>query len=287
MAGISVLLGMSVIMFLVLCLLGLLIVSFLLGTIFIIIFSAKKARSGKRKKGFLIGSIICYTVALPLGVLFAVSAVEVNNAVTYKYTDNGVRAQYNEEQGELVLNGKRYIDFWSCDRELIRKGTPIASVKTQESNNLQPIFQVENGAGNDMVAFSRSELDIAKLFVLDSQLDTTKAYYKNLANFEFTVHYGDNIRGLESTTDKAAKVELDGGICNPFVELSEAEEDIEKQYCPESYRAAEVDAVSKDGLHERTFTIIKAEGKTYLAYDPYYCCPLPEQLNTYLLEKLF
>ena len=291
MAGISVILGMllgtSVVMIITLCLLGLLVVSFLLGTIFMVIFLAAKARNGKRKKGFLIGSIICYIVALPLGILFAISAVEGDNAGTYKYKDNGVRAEYNEEQGELVLNGKRYIDFWSCNRELIQKGTPIASVETLESNDLQPIFQVENGAESDMLSFSRSQLDMARLFVLDSQLDKTKAYYKNLANYEFTAHYGDNIRGLESTADKAVKVQLDGGKCYPFIELSEAEDDLEKQYCPESYRAAEVDAISKDGLYEKTFTIIESEGKTYLAFDPYYCCPLPEELNTHLKEKLF
>lgn len=287
MAGMSVIFGMSIIMIVLFCFFALIAVSFVLGTV-LLVFFVVKVRKGKKRISLLVGAIVCYLVALPLGIpIVGGAAVDLLNPDAQSvYQDNGVYGEYSEEQGELLLSGKRYVDFWSCNAELIEKGTPIASVETIQSNDLRPIFQVENGAGSDIVAFSKTELSMAELCVLDSQLEQTKAYYNNLANYEFTVHYSDDIRGLDSTVNQAVELQLDGAKCNLFVVLDN-DEDIEKQDCPESYQAAEIHAVSKDGYFEKRFTILKSEDQTYFALDPYNCYSLPEELNGYLMGELF
>lgn len=300
MAGMSVLLGMSIIMLLILCFFGLLILSFLLGTVFMIVF-AVRSRKGKKRKGFLIASIICYIIALPMGIIVVASAIDLHNEdVLNAYKDTGVYAEYNEADSKIYLNGRRYVEFWHASVDAVQKGTGIASVNTLQDaspfvktvyailgdSGLTPIYPIKNDAGSDMLSFDGMEL-----FLPDSQLSETEAYYNNLANYEFSVSFSNDIRNSVSEADTSKPIALDGEKCNPIIALLEAEdseaENIETQDCPASYQAAELDAVTKDGIGSKTFTIIKAGNQTYLAFDPYYCYPLPQELNAYLLKQLF
>ncbi|WP_312648963.1 hypothetical protein [Aminipila sp.] len=322
----------------------------IISTVFLIIHRVRKQKGNfVKKRWFIIPMVILVfnilVACIPIGYIVFLRTANSSQTTDIVYAESGKAlywpmGEYESATNWFEMDGKKYVQFregfseepfFLCSTE-VKRGEPVANISydslnsnafndamtflltgsSREKLSMSTIYPIINENGFEFYEVSGNDV-----FCAESKLNSIKAYYADIANYEtkkltceYSVYTGEEGNGQRRDTPYI-NIEQDVNV-NPevFIELEQAldsGQDLTRVEIPQKYieldEAAqpgtpifgyderELLAYSKDHMAYRHVYLVLIDGQVYVEqgssgkYITGYS--LPDEMNQYIITTVF
>lgn len=277
---------------------GICAISLLMGGVgTLIAYIIQKRRGGRLFRRFILIPVF----SLVLGAVFISYSAFLTMALRTGNEDSAAPASltaYYDEDYNITLSGKQYIDIGYLSGQAILSEAPIANLReTAYSPDMfnkmlgdiyedTPLYSVTNETESDLIT------DGYYLYCEASQLELVKAFYNDLGNYIY--HRATEEEWYDYETSELPVIDIDGQRLNSMSAL-ESGTVLELRREIPVQEIVYLVPVSRDGVTEKFFELLHQNDRLFLIYSESYefdetvyaCFKLPDTTNAYLLDVLF